>query len=52
MALRKFLFASSRCSAGDDTEGEFASALVLWERPERPRVNSEGRIAMLSKLWR
>ena len=42
MVLRKLRFASSRFSAGDETE----SASVLCERPDRPRVKSEGRAAM------
>lgn len=44
IVLRKLRFASSRFSAGDDTE----SASVLCERPDRPRVKSGGRAAMVA----
>lgn len=44
MAFRKFRLASSRCSAGEATLGEFGSELC--DRPEGPRVKTVGRIAM------
>ena len=43
MVLRKLRFASSRFSAGDETW----SASVLCERPDRPRVKSVGRAAIV-----
>jgi len=47
MALRKLRFASSRCSAGELTFGEFGSELC--ESPEgRPRVKSDGLAAMVA----
>jgi hypothetical protein len=49
MVLRKFRFASSRCSAGELTLGELGSVLWLWEREERPLVNKLGRAAMVIK---
>lgn len=46
MVLNKLRLASSRCSAGELTFGEFAS--VLWEREESPLVNKLGRVAMMT----
>lgn len=49
MALRKLRFASSRCSAGELTLGEFGSE--LWDSPEgKPRVKRDGLIAMFEIL--
>lgn len=49
MALRKLRFASSRCSAGELTFGEFGSE--LWDSPEgRPRVKSDGLMDMVMLL--